>query len=190
MRLDLLDGVEPLQPYVGEMAPEHGLQVVEVEEMQMERVFEVGGLVRGEDAHHAVVPDHTSELGHVRLGVGEVLDQMGRAHAVEAAGADAEFQRVHLRHAQALRPVAGQRGGDRLGRVVDTDHLAARRQEADGLESVAAPDVQNATAADTFPDDPVPGLVQRQQGVRRDALHGPLTRQPAFVAAGHVQIPS
>ena len=98
VRLDLLDGVEPLQPHLAEVAPEHGLQVVAVEEIEVEGVLEVGRLVRSEDAHHAVVPDDAGELGHVRLRVGEVLDEMGRAHPVEAARADAELQRVHLRH--------------------------------------------------------------------------------------------
>ena len=91
------------------------------------------------------------------------------------------LKRVHLGHPQALRAVAGRRSGHRVGGVVDAHHLAARRQEAGRLEPLAAPDVQHPAAADAIEDGPVAGLVQGEQGVRRDALLGPLPRQLALV---------
>ena len=70
----------------------------------MERVLEVGGLVRGEDADQAVVRDHPGQLGHVGLGVGEVLDQVGRAGPVEAG------RRRSRGRARPSAPPGGPRG--------------------------------------------------------------------------------
>ena len=74
----------------------------------MERVLEVGRLVRREHAHEPVVLDHPGQLGHVGLGVGEVLDEVGRAGAVEAPRQEAQAERVHLGHPQPVGPVAGR----------------------------------------------------------------------------------
>ena len=125
-------GVHAAQPDVVEVALQHRPQLGAVEEMEVEGVLEVGRLVRGQHADHAVVLEHPGHLGHVGLGVGEVLDEVRRAGAVEAGGREAEVEGVHLRHPETVGAVAGGGRGGGLGGVVDADDLAAwARKRAD-----------------------------------------------------------
>ncbi len=178
-------GVDTAQPDVGEVAVEHVAELGPVEEVEVERVLEVGGPVRRDQAHHAVVLDDPGELGHVGLGVGEVLDQVRGAGAVEAGRAEAEGQGVHLGHAQTLGAVAGGGGGRRVGGVVHADDLAGGVEEAGGLEALATAHIEDAPVADAVEHGPVAGLVQGEQGIRRHSLLGPLPREAALCAGGH-----
>ena len=129
--------------------------------------------------------DHPRQFGHVRLGIGEMLDQMRGAGPVEALGGEPEIERVHLGHPKALGRVAGGRRRDGFGGVVGPEDLAIGSKEAGRLESVAAAHIEDAPVADAVEHGPVARLVQGEQGVRGHTLLGSLARQPAFGAAGH-----
>ncbi len=144
VRLHVGGGVDPAEPDVPEVALEHGPQLGPVEQVKVERVLEVRRLVRGQHAGEAVVREHPGQLGDVRLRVGEVLDEVGRAHRVEAGGPEGQVERVHLGHPQAVGPVAGGGGRRGLGRVVDAHDLAPGAEEAGRLESLPTADVEDA----------------------------------------------
>jgi hypothetical protein len=182
-------GVDAAQPHVLEVALQHGAELPPLEEMEVEGVLEVGRLVGRQHATDPVVLQHPGHLGHVGLGVGEVLDEMRRAGAVEAGRQEAEVQGVHLGHPQALGSVTGGGGGCRLGGVVDPDHLAALAQEPGRFESLATAHVEDAALADPVQHGSVARLVQRQERIGGDALLGPLARQPALRAGHHGRSP-
>ncbi len=183
--LDVGRRVHAAQPHVGEVPLEHPAQLGPVEEVEVEGVLEVGRLVRGEHARHTVVAEDARELGDVRLGRGEVLDEMRRAHAVEAGLPQAEVQRVGASDAQPPGPVARRGRPHGVGGVVDAHHLAVVGQEAGRLEPLAAPHVEHPAGPDPVEDGAIARLVQREQGVRRDTLLGTLPRQAGPGARRH-----
>ena len=79
---------------------------------------------------------------------------------------------------------------DRVGRVVDPDHLAPGSEEAGRLEPLAAADVEDAPLSDAVEHGPVARLVQGEQRVRGHPLLRSLARQAALGAGGHGRLPS
>ena len=74
-----------------EVAAQHLAQVVGLEEVHVVRVLEVGGRVRRDEERGPVVVEHPGRLGDVPLGLVEVLDQVRRAHPVDAARAHCDL---------------------------------------------------------------------------------------------------
>jgi len=149
----------------------------------VERVLEVGRGVGGDHERGAARREDPGHLGHVGLGAGEVLEDVGRADPVDRARAQAEPGSVHGREAGVAAPPAarsvlggGRHGG--VGVVVDPDHRAARAAQARGLVAHAAADVEYDAVAEPGHHLAVAGVVERQEGVGRGALHGALSGEP------------
>ena len=161
-----------------------------LEQVEVERVLEVGRLVGGEHEHRRRRPA-TTRASSATWGSGSVKCSMrcDEQAPSKLAGSEPEAQGVHLRHPEALGAVAGGGRGDGLGGVVDPDHLAAGAEEAGRLEALATAHVEDAAPADPLEDGPVARLVQGQQRVGGHPLLRPLARQPALRAGHHGRSP-
>ena len=146
-----------------------------LEQVDVERVLEVGGRVRRDHERRAVGAQHAGELDHVQRGVHEVLDDVRRDHEVDAAIAQAELGTVvgdEIEHAWASCR-RREAAPDGVAAVVGADHEPVGRAEAFGLAD-AATHVDYDAGTELGDHLPIARVVQREQRIGRGAFHRPL----------------
>ena len=75
------------------LAPSESGRLLRDFRQDLSHLLEVGGLVGCQEERPSVVREHPGHLGHVELGVDEVLDQVRRADVVEDAGPQRQGRR-------------------------------------------------------------------------------------------------
>ena len=163
------------------------MQLGRLEQVDVERILEVGGCVGGEEEHRPVVGEDARELTDMSLGVVEVFDEVGGTGPAEARPGEPQGHGVHLGHLEAFLPPAPGGRRDGLGAVVGPDHPASGAEEPGRLEALATAHVQHGPRAQSLDDRPVAGGVEGQQRVRGHALFGAFTGQPS--ARGVASVP-
>ena len=112
---------------------QHRDEVLGLEQVDVERVLEVGGRVRRDHERGAVGPQDARELGHVQHRVHEVLDDVRRHDRSRRAVADRRARRRRMpANSQARDRACGRAAGLDDGRraVVDADDEAIGRARA------------------------------------------------------------
>ena len=176
--LDRRSGVEADDLDLTEVAPEHLVQVVGLEQVDVVRVLEVGRRVRGDEERRAVLRENPGDLPRVVLRFDEVLDQVRGADVVEGVRGKGQRAAVGARRHEADARLVTTGLRCRSGVVVDADQSSLGVGEGRRTVGEPASEVEKAaTGLEAIAHLPVSGGVQSQEGVGRLALDRALTGQ-------------
>jgi hypothetical protein len=182
----LLDGrlgIETAYPDIFEVPAEHGGELFGVEQVDVERVLEVGRLVRGEKEGLALWFEHTRHLRYMALGALEVLDEVRRACVVERVPCEAQRQCIGTGEHQGLSLVEAGSVLQSVGAVIDSYDAPVRAGEANRFEPLAAAEVEQPAICEPADHRTVTGFVKGEKRVRGHALNRAFSGQPGQVVS-------